>query len=127
MGARAATAEKDIAPPLDAIEWTLAFSKPDSPNNAPEYVTKELLHNLWAGSSAPGGLMTEMVYQLLLEPQYLEPLREEASNALKAHGWSEKTLDSLYLQDSFIREVNRLYPTGSGTYPPPSFHAEKIL
>ncbi|MCJ1352273.1 MAG: hypothetical protein MMC33_002257 [Icmadophila ericetorum] len=115
MATRGVTAGKTIALPVDAIEWTLAFSKPDSPHNTPEMVTTELLHNLWAGSSAPGGLMTELVYQLLLEPKYLERLREEASNALKAHGWSEKALDSLYLQDSFIREVNRLYPTGSVT------------
>ncbi|MCJ1380205.1 hypothetical protein MMC17_003308 [Xylographa soralifera] len=114
MEDRAASGE-DGAPRLDAIEWTLAVSKQGSRNNTPEFVTKELLHGLWAGSSAPGGLMTEMVYQLLLEPQYLDPLRTEASNALQAYGWSEKTLDSLYLQDSFIREVNRLFPTGSIT------------
>ena len=108
------TAHKSAAPRLDAIEWTLDFSKPGSPDNSLQRVTKELLHNLWAGSSAPGGLLTEMVYQILFDPIYLEPLRTEAANALDAHGWSEKTLDSLHLQDSFIREINRLFPTGSG-------------
>ncbi|KAL9123110.1 MAG: hypothetical protein Q9187_000339 [Circinaria calcarea] len=108
-----AAADKDGAPRFDAIEWTLAYSKPDSPNNTSECVTKALLHNLWAGSSAPGGLITEMVFELLLEPQYLDPLRVEAANALRAHGWSEKMLESLYLQEGFIREINRLFPTGS--------------
>jgi aspirochlorine biosynthesis cytochrome P450 monooxygenase len=84
-----------IHAPLDGIEWTL-------------------LHGLWAGSSAPGALMTEMVYQVLFEPEYLEPLRKEAEAAVSIHGWSEKMLDELHLQDSFIREVNRLFPIGSG-------------
>ena len=105
---------KTSTPPLDAIEWTLAFSQSSSPNNTPEKVTEELLHNLWAGSSAPGGMMTEMVYQLLLEPKYLEPLRKEVLEAVEAYGWSEKMLDSLHLQDSYIREINRVYPIGSG-------------
>ena len=102
-------------PPLDAIEWTLALSKPGHPHNTAEKITEELAHALWAASSAPGGLMTEMVYQLLFEPSYLIPLRSEAEAAFAAHGWTTKMLNSLHLQDSFIREVNRLYPTGSIT------------
>ncbi|KAJ8069764.1 hypothetical protein OCU04_000183 [Sclerotinia nivalis] len=100
---------------LDAIEWTLELLSAEKRCNTPEYITEELLYGLWAGSSAPGGMLTEILYQLLLSPQYLTPLREEAEGAVRQHGWSEKMLNDLLLLDSFIREVNRLYPTGSVT------------
>lgn len=103
---------------LDAIEWTLAFSSPNPNGKEPQRITLELLQNLWAGSSAPGGLVTEMLYQLLMEPYYLEPLRAEAERAIASHGWTDKAITELHLLDSFIREINRLYPTGSGKYLP---------
>ncbi|KAF2265001.1 cytochrome P450 [Lojkania enalia] len=99
----------------DSIEWTLDLRGSSPEYDTVDYITEELLHNLWAASSAPGGLMTQVVYQLLHEPQYIEPLRNEAKRAVDEYGWSEKTLSKLHLQDSFIREVNRLFPTGSVT------------
>ena len=99
----------------DALAWTLEFPEQDPARNEPDYVAKELLHGLWAGSSAPGGMACEMLYQLLMEPKYLEPLREEAQKAISLNGgWTEKALNSLPLLDSFTREVNRMYPTGAG-------------
>ena len=50
----------------------------------------ELLHNLWAGSSSPGGLMTEVIYQLLLHPEDLDSIRKEAEEKVNLYGWSEK-------------------------------------
>ena len=76
-------------------------------------VSKELLHNLWAASTSPGSILTEMLCQILMEPSYLEPQRTEAQAAISG-GWSEKAISSLPLLDSFIREINCLYPTGSG-------------
>jgi cytochrome P450 len=101
----------------DAIEWTLDLVKDDPKYDTPDKLTHELLHNLWAASSAPGGMMSEVVYQILTYPEYMEPLREEAENAVKEHGWTERMLARLHLQDSFIREVNRLLPTGSSMWP----------
>jgi cytochrome P450 len=102
----------------DAIEWTLdlALSPPDAHYDSVDFITEELLHNLWAASSAPGGLMTQIVFSLLHEPKYIAPIREEAEKAVAQYGWGEKLLGNLPFQDSFIREVNRLFPTGSGTY-----------
>lgn len=106
-------AENQDVGTLDGIEWTFGLHQDLNHEEALSKVSKELLHTLWAGSSAPGGMMTEILYQLLLHPQHIEPLREEATQAIKEDGWSEKMLSSLLLQDSFIREVNRLFPTGS--------------
>lgn len=100
----------------DGIEWTLDLCTDERSYNTPVKLTHELLHNLWAASSAPGGMMTEIVFQLLSYPQYIKPLRKEAEVAVKENGWTEKMISALHLQDSFIREVNRLLPTGASKY-----------
>jgi hypothetical protein len=103
-------------PSLDAIEWTIDLLEGTPSGKDARRIALYLLHNLWAGSAAPGGLVTQMVYQMLLEPKYLEPLRTEARKALSRHRWTDKALSDMPLQDSFIREINRIYPTGSGWY-----------
>ncbi|KAH6666347.1 cytochrome P450 [Halenospora varia] len=100
---------------LDAIQWTLDLFPETAENTDYDRFMKELLHNLWAGSSAPGGMMTEIIFQLLLHPEDLKALQKEASEAFRQYGWSEKMLINLHLLDSFIRETNRLFPTGSIT------------
>lgn len=97
----------------DAIEWTLAFSSPED-DLSPRYVTQELLHGLWAGTSAPGALVGDLIFQSLMMPDCLSTLKQEAQAVIDAHGWSESAFAKLVLQDSFIREVNRMYPIGSG-------------
>ncbi len=58
-------------------------------------------------------MITEMVFQVLMDPKLLADLGDEAMLALEEHGWTEKLLRKLALQDSFIRELNRLYPTSA--------------
>lgn len=98
----------------DALDWTIELASSSPKENTPRRIALHVLHNLWAGSAAPGGLVTQMVFQLLLEPKYLEPLVAETENAVSSYGYSDKALNSMPLLDSYIREINRLYPTGSG-------------
>ncbi|KAF2179247.1 putative cytochrome P450 monooxygenase [Zopfia rhizophila CBS 207.26] len=107
--------DKDSLEALDAIQWSLEFSAGNKKEHNPEWIALSLLHNLWAGSAAPAGLVTQMIFQTLLEPQYLDPLRSEAVKAIGTYGWTDKALSSMPLIDSFIRELNRLYPTGAVT------------
>ncbi|KAI0392801.1 cytochrome P450 [Xylariaceae sp. FL0594] len=99
---------------LDSIEWFLMLSDEAVDKNR---LAAELMHNLWAGTSAPGGLVTEIIFQLLQQPQYKSPLLSESVEALRRSNgrWTEKALSRLVLVDSFIRETNRLHPTGSIT------------
>ncbi|KAK9772390.1 putative cytochrome P450 monooxygenase [Seiridium cardinale] len=97
--------------PNDGIEWTLDLT--GDVDMDPYRVSLEVLHNLFAGSLAPGAMITEMIFQALTDAKLLEELRTEAKKALDSYGWTEKLLQKLYLQDSFIRELNRIHPTGS--------------
>lgn len=101
----------------DGIRWTLDLTKDEDMD--PHRLSLEVLHNLFAGSLAPGAMITEMVFQVLMSPELLQDLRQEAQQAASDHGWTEKLLQDLLLQDSFIRELNRVYPTGSSQYYPP--------
>ncbi|KAH8773841.1 cytochrome P450 [Diaporthe sp. PMI_573] len=95
----------------DGIRWTLDLSKDEDMD--PHRLSLEVVHNLFAGSLAPGALITEMIFQVLMSPALLNDLRQEAQQAISKHGWTEKLLHDLLLQDSFIRELSRVYPTGS--------------
>jgi hypothetical protein len=101
---------------LDSIAWTLELSKPFPEQNTPRQIALQLLHNLWAGSAAPGGLVTQMLFLVLMYPEYQGPLRAEMKSIIEEFNWSDKALNSMPLLDSFIRETNRLYPTGSSQY-----------
>jgi hypothetical protein len=51
------------------------------------------------------------IYEVITRPEYLQPLRDEASAALESGGgtWSKNTISKLYKMDSFFREVQRYY------------------
>jgi cytochrome P450 len=96
---------------IDGIQWTLDLTSDEDMD--PYQVSLEILHNLFAGSLAPGAMITEMIFQALMDPKLLKDLRTEAQQALEECGWTDKLFQKLPLQDSFIRELNRVYPIGA--------------
>ena len=107
---------------MDGIEWTLKLSEEypfESNESGPVWgISKELIQNLWAGGSSPAAVITQMLFHILEDPSYLEPMRKEVEAAVAKHGWSERIINDLPLQDSFIREVNRFYPIFTCWYLP---------
>ncbi|KIX09579.1 uncharacterized protein Z518_00659 [Rhinocladiella mackenziei CBS 650.93] len=100
----------------DAIQWTIdaAFATGNTREIWPRRIAENVLHLLFAANSAPGALATQMLYQLLMDPGYLEPLRDEIRAALAAEGgWNAAAMDKMALLDSFVRETVRMYPPGS--------------
>ncbi|KAG9230925.1 cytochrome P450 [Amylocarpus encephaloides] len=76
-------------------------------------ITHEMIQLLWAAGHSPGSALTQMVFSILEHTSYLPILRKEAEEAIALYGWTEKAFSKLPVQDSYIREVNRLYPTFS--------------
>lgn len=97
--------------PNDGIKWTLDLT--EDVDMDPYQISLEVLHNLFAGSLAPGAMITEMVFEAMKDPELLQDLQKEAQEAVLDCGWTDKLFWKLPLQDSFIRELNRVYPTGS--------------
>ncbi|KAK4158697.1 cytochrome P450 [Cladorrhinum sp. PSN259] len=104
---------------LDAIEWTLRLISTTYPvEHDPYRITLTLLQNLWASNAGPAEILTQMIFQILLDPVYLPPLRSEIESAFTTThggGFTEKALNKMPLLDSFLREINRLYPTDAVT------------
>lgn len=74
-----------------------------------EMLAEELIHASEAGVSGTVCFIVQMMYQVLANPEYLEPLRQEADQGIAKFGWNDALLNSLPLQDSFLREVNRVH------------------
>ncbi|KAL6834289.1 cytochrome P450 [Trichoderma sp. SZMC 28015] len=98
--------------PADGVQWTIEQASSDKKERTPARLAHQILQNLWAGSGAPGGMLTQMVYQVLWCPEYLEPMRAEIRTAVTEYGWTDKMLNNIPKVDSFLRETNRLHPNG---------------
>jgi hypothetical protein len=56
--------------------------------------------------------LTQVLYRLLSNPEYIEPLRHEVEVAVAEEGWTKAGLDKMYKIDSFLRETQRLEGLG---------------
>ncbi|KAI0390333.1 putative cytochrome P450 [Xylariaceae sp. FL0594] len=108
-------ASSRISTDSDGIDWIIDLSKEAGLAPDTRFLTHALLLLDWAGSPPTASLVTQMAYQVLLEPHYLAPLRSEAETAFATFGFTEKALSRMPLMDLFICETNRLYPTGTAT------------
>lgn len=69
-------------------------------------------------------LITQGLYDLMIRPEYLEPLRHEIIDTLQ-NGWANATKADFAAQvrlDSFLRESQRLHPTSEGKSSNPPIH-----
>jgi len=76
-------------------------------------LSHETLQLIWAAAQSPAMSVTAILFKLLEEPQYMEPLRSEARAAVEKHGWGDPIFNELSKLDSFIRETHRMYPAFS--------------
>ncbi|RMZ66215.1 ent-kaurene oxidase [Pyrenophora seminiperda CCB06] len=104
---------KDCPQYNDSIEWAIRLDTP--PERDSRTMTLEMLHILEAAGGAPGAMMSEMIYQLLAEPEYIQPLEEELKAALASSESLNDALQKCPLMESFIMETNRMYPVGGVT------------
>ncbi|KAN0118523.1 Cytochrome P450 [Russula decolorans] len=51
---------------------------------------------------------TAILYRLLANPDYIEPLRQEVDAVIREEGWTKAGLDKMYKIDSVIRETQRI-------------------
>ncbi|KAF2728900.1 cytochrome P450 [Polyplosphaeria fusca] len=116
---------KDLPRYDDSIEWSIRLNADGLRDS--RIVSLDMLHILQAGSGAPGAMMSEMMYQLLVEPHYIEQLKDEIREASLRTEDTRSMLDSLSLMDSFIMETNRMYPIGGVTAARTVMHEPWVL
>jgi hypothetical protein len=49
-----------------------------------------------------------VLYRLLSNPEYVEPLRHDVETAVAEEGWTKAGMDKMHKIDSFVRETQRL-------------------
>ena len=59
--------------------------------------------------------LTQVLYRLLANPEYIELLRQEADTVIAQEGWTKSGMDKMHKIDSFIREVQRIDGLSSGS------------
>ncbi|KAF2106368.1 putative cytochrome P450 [Lophiotrema nucula] len=100
----------------DSIQWLIEIAEKsnDPQEMIPRRIAENILHLLFAANSAPGALVTQMMYESLMNPAYLDILRAEIDGATgSAKEWTAVALDKMPFLDSFVRETLRVYPPGS--------------
>ena len=51
---------------------------------------------------------TNVLYHLLSNPEYVEPLRRDVETVVAEEGWTKAGMDKMHKLDSFLREAQRL-------------------
>nr|AFK23384.1 cytochrome P450 monooxygenase [Cordyceps militaris] len=109
---RIQAAQQDEKPNhVDSIQWNLD-SMPASPKEATlKRHAQRILHLAFAATGTVTILLTHMIYNVLMHPEYLQPLRDEIELAVSQNGgWTEKALNDMWKLDSFIKETLRVDP-----------------
>jgi cytochrome P450 len=50
----------------------------------------------------------QVLYRLLANPDYIEPLRQEVEAVIREEGWTKAGIDKMFKIDSIIRETQRI-------------------
>ena len=56
--------------------------------------------------------ITNALYYLLSNPEYVEPLRHEVETVVAEEGWTKAAMDKMHKMDSFVRETLRTRASG---------------
>ena len=97
--------------PLDTIQLMVDMP-PAAPNEVDSFRHAiRILHLHFASTGSSISLLHHTIWQLLQDPECIEPIRAEIKDVRERFGaWDSKdTLNHLHLLDSFIREVLRVH------------------
>jgi len=92
--------------PDDMLMWLMSEAK--GVERSLEGLARRLLIVSFSGIDTTAFTTTQVLYRLLSNPEYIEPLRKEVEAAVAEEGWTKSGMDKMHKLDSFIRETQRL-------------------
>ncbi|KAH9169609.1 cytochrome P450 [Lactarius sanguifluus] len=92
--------------PNDMLMWLMNESK--GVERSLEGVARRMLGVNFAAIHTTSSTMTQVLYRLLANPEYVEPLRREVEAVVAEYGWTTDGMDKMHKIDSFVRETQRL-------------------
>lgn len=109
-----AAADPGYVKPDDFLQWMMDLAE-DEQDHDPEALAHHMLLLMSLAVVHTSSMaLCHALYDLILRPEYLEPLREEISRTLR-DGWENATkmsFDAQRRMDSFLRESQRFGPPG---------------
>lgn len=102
----------------DALQWLLnAHKKQTGTDMTLEGMTNEQLFLAMVSIQTTSFTATNIVYDLLAYPEYIEELRTEIEQVWAQHGqWTKKSLAQLKKLECFMKESQRINPISLGMY-----------
>jgi len=73
-----------------------------------EGLARRLLLVNFSGTHATSMTLTQGLYRLLANPEFIEPLRQEVETVIREEGWTKAGIDKMHKMDSFLRETQRV-------------------
>ncbi|KAK2774590.1 hypothetical protein CKAH01_13165 [Colletotrichum kahawae] len=107
--AAALASNKKIPEFHDAIDWAGQEAAPRGVSYDPAIMQLMLAV---AAIHTTADLVTEILLQLALHPEYVAPLREEVIHILRSEGLKKSSLHNMKLLDSALKEAQRHKPPG---------------
>lgn len=101
----------------DAVQWLDDVSKGE------EYdaIISQLVLSM-AAIHTTGDLLSQVLYDICMHQDLVQPLRKEAIAVIGAKGWKRTSLYNLKLMDSVIKESQRLKPASMCKQNRPDYH-----
>ncbi|KAF9231273.1 cytochrome P450 [Melanogaster broomeanus] len=91
---------------------SLLMDKAEGSERTVKSLTKRMLAINFAATQTSSNIVTQTLYNLAANPQYIQPLREEVESVVESEGWSKAALEKMSKIDSFIRESQRIEGLG---------------
>jgi cytochrome P450 len=92
--------------PNDMLMWLMSEAK--GVERSVEGLARRLLTVNFAAIHSTSLTFTQVLYRLLANPEYVEPLRQEVDAVIKEEGWTKAGIDKMHKIDSFLRETQRI-------------------
>jgi cytochrome P450 len=92
--------------PNDMLMWLMSEAKGEE--RSPESLARLLIGINFAAIHTTSLACTNLLYHLLSNPGYIEPLRHDVETAVAEEGWTKAGMDKMNKLDSFLRESQRL-------------------
>ncbi|KIK81320.1 hypothetical protein PAXRUDRAFT_15298 [Paxillus rubicundulus Ve08.2h10] len=91
--------------PNDFLSWLM--DHPEASESSIKDLTLRILSLNFAAIHTSANSFTQALYNLAMNPQYMQPLREEVESILETDGWSKGALARMRKIDSFLKESQR--------------------
>lgn len=93
----------------DIVTWMMELA--NDHEYPAENIAQRYIYTIIGSMHTVTGAVIDTIYDLCARPEYIDPLRQEVSQALSEEGgWQKGTGNRMLMMDTFMKEVQRINP-----------------